>query len=75
MPDAKLVAALRGSGGDTAALERDWGVPCFDDPVRFLALPELAAVCIATAKVTMNSRNITLLSYRSKKSSRLRFLR
>jgi UDP-N-acetyl-2-amino-2-deoxyglucuronate dehydrogenase len=28
---AELVAALRSKGGDTGAMEREWGVPCFTD--------------------------------------------
>lgn len=28
---AELVAALRSKGGDTGAIERDWGVPCFTE--------------------------------------------
>lgn len=48
LPDANLVAALRSPGGDTAAVEQRWSVPCLDDLAAFLALPDLDAVCIAT---------------------------
>lgn len=46
-PDARLAAALRSPGGDTNAVTRAWGVPCFDDLEAFLGCG-LDAVIIAT---------------------------
>lgn len=46
-PDARLAAALRSPGGDTNAVTRAWGVPCFDDLEAFLG-QGLGAVIVAT---------------------------
>lgn len=46
-PGAQLTAALRGPGGDTDAVSRAWGVPCFDAIDTFLEA-EMDAVVVAT---------------------------
>lgn len=45
--DVELAAALRSRGGDTAAIEKSWGVPCFDNLETFLGTGLNAAI-IAT---------------------------
>ena len=47
LPNAELAAALRSPGGDTAAVQDAWGVPCFDTLSDFLDAG-LDAVIVAT---------------------------